>query len=74
MKTHDFFGKINNVASLLQSQAYDLTRDMDEARALYIETVYHAKKNSNNFNQGISFKDWILSIMMMVFRGVSPSS
>lgn len=66
MNSPNFYNQLNQVASILQIKAFDLTSDMDKARALYLETVYLAEKNSSNFRQGINFKDWILQIMRTI--------
>ena len=67
MAGSDFYGKLNKAASFLQLTAYELTNNMDEARMLYLETVYLAEKRKKNLKPGNDFKKWIGNIMKSAF-------
>ena len=68
MINREFYRKLNREASTLQTLAYKLTRDMEPARQLYLETIFQAEKNSIHFKREKSFKAWIIAIMKAVFQ------
>ncbi|MEM9819926.1 MAG: RNA polymerase sigma factor [Bacteroidota bacterium] len=67
MSTLEFYTNFNNVTTILQSFAYNLTQNMEDARDLYQETAYRAIKNRDKFNPGTNFKAWLMTIMKNIF-------
>ena len=67
MSTIEFYGKFDSIAGLLQRFAYNLTKNMEDARDLYQETAFRAIKNKEKFNPGTNFKAWIMTIMKNIF-------
>lgn len=67
MSTLEFYSNFNNVTAILQSFAYNLTQNMEDARDLYQETAYRAIKNKEKFNPGTNFKAWLMTIMKNIF-------
>jgi len=67
MSTLEFYANFNNVTTILQSFAYNLTQNMEDARDLYQETAYRAIKNKEKFNPGTNFKAWLMTIMKNIF-------
>jgi len=67
MSTQDFYQNINQIYNPLQSFALGLTKNMDDARDLFQETVFKALKNKDKFNLGTNFKAWIMTLMRNTF-------
>ncbi len=67
MSTLDFYGQFNNLTNVLQSFAYKLTNNMEDARDLYQETAHRAIKNKEKFTPGTNFKAWLMTIMKNIF-------
>lgn len=67
MSTMEFYGKFDSIAGLLHRFAYNLTKNMEDARDLYQETAFRAIKNKEKFNPGTNFKAWIMTIMKNIF-------
>lgn len=67
MSTVEFYTKFDSIAGLLQRFAYNLTKNMEDARDLYQETAFRAIKNKEKFNPGTNFKAWIMTIMKNIF-------
>lgn len=67
MSTVEFYTKFDSIANLLQRFAYNLTKNMEDARDLYQETAFRAIKNKEKFNPGTNFKAWIMTIMKNIF-------
>jgi len=67
MSNLDFYTDFNKVTTVLQSFAYNLTQNIEDARDLYQETAYRAIKNKEKFNPGTNFKAWLMTIMKNIF-------
>ena len=67
MSTIEFQTKFQELSHLLQSFAYHLTRDFEESKDLYQETVFRALKNRDKFMPGTNFKAWLYTIMKNIF-------
>lgn len=67
MSTQDFYQNIDSIYSPLQSFALGLTKNMDDARDLFQETVFKALKNKDKFSIGTNFKAWIMTLMRNTF-------
>lgn len=71
MESKNFYSQFDKVASILQTLAYDLTKDMDRARALYLETAYRADKQKFELKKYGSFKEWIIPMMKAIFLEIN---
>jgi len=67
MSNNDFYAQIDSVSSPLHNFALSLTRDMEDSRDLFQETVFKALKNKDKFRMGTNFKAWILTLMRNTF-------
>lgn len=67
MSHSDFDLRLDKMSSLLQSFAYSLTKNSDDARDLYQETAYRALTNRDKFRTGTNFKAWLFTIMKNIF-------
>ncbi|MBK8555421.1 MAG: RNA polymerase sigma factor [Lewinellaceae bacterium] len=67
MNTLEFNSKLNTLASLLHSFAYNLTKNSEDAKDLYQETAFRALSNRDKFQPGTNFKAWIFTIMKNIF-------
>jgi len=67
MSTTEFSANFNGVSSLLNAFAYNLTKNVDDARDLFQETAYRAFKNQEKFRPGTNFKAWLMTIMKNIF-------
>ncbi len=67
MSTQDFYQNIDGIYTPLQSFALGLTKNMDDARDLFQETVFKALKNKDKFSMGTNFKAWIMTLMRNTF-------
>lgn len=55
------------MASLLNAFAYNLTKNVEDARDLFQETAYRAITNKDKFRPGTNFKAWLFTIMKNIF-------
>lgn len=55
------------MTNLLQSFAYNLTKNMDDAKDLFQETAFRAITNRDKFRPGTNFKAWLFTIMKNIF-------
>ena len=67
MSTNDFYAQINKIESPLSNFALSLTRDLEDSKDLFQETVFKALKNKDKFRIGTNFKAWILTLMRNTF-------
>jgi len=67
MSTSDFYAQINAISSPLNNFALSLTRNMDESKDLFQETIFKALKNKDKFKIGTNFKAWVLTLMRNTF-------
>src|SRR5664279_2344243 len=54
-------------AEFLKPFAITLTRDSEEAKDLFQETLYRAIANSDKYNVGTNIKAWLYTIMRNIF-------
>lgn len=67
MSHTEFYSKINELSSLLHSFAYNLTKNVEEAKDLFQETTYRALTNQEKFRHGTNLKAWLFTIMKNIF-------
>lgn len=67
MSSIEFNDNLNKMANLLQSFAYSLTKNTEDARDLYQETAYRAITNREKFRPGTNLKAWLFTIMKNIF-------
>lgn len=67
MTSLEFNNKLNGLTSLLHSFAYNLTKNMEDAKDLYQETAFRALSNREKFQPGTNFKAWMFTIMKNIF-------
>lgn len=67
MSTNDFYAQIFKIESPLSNFALSLTRDLEDSKDLFQETVLKALKNKDKFRIGTNFKAWILTLMRNTF-------
>ena len=67
MTAVEFNSSFNKMATLLQSFAYNLTKNMEDAKDLFQETAYRAITNRDKFRDGTNFKAWLFTIMKNIF-------
>jgi len=67
MSTIEFYTKIDVLKSALNSFAYNLTKNSDDAQDLFQETAFRAISNKEKFRPGTNFKAWMFTIMKNIF-------
>ena len=67
MSAIDFNNKLNDLSGLLHSFAYNLTKNVEDAKDLYQETAYRAVTNRDKFRPGTNLKAWLFTIMKNIF-------
>ncbi len=67
MSTFEFNTRLDQLTALLYSFAYNLTKNMEEAKDLFQETSLRALSNRDKFHPGTNFKAWMLTIMKNIF-------
>ncbi len=67
MSTSDFYTQIDMITSPLNNFALSLTRNLEDSRDLFQDTVYKALKNKDKFKIGTNFKAWVLTLMRNTF-------
>lgn len=67
MSSIEFNDRLNQMASLLHSFAYSLTKNTEDARDLYQETAFRALTNREKFRPGTNLKAWLFTIMKNIF-------
>lgn len=67
MSTLEFNNKFYDLTSSLNSFAYNLTKNTEDAKDLYQETAFRAMTNSDKFMPGTNFKAWLFTIMKNIF-------
>ncbi|NJK82950.1 MAG: RNA polymerase sigma factor [Saprospiraceae bacterium] len=55
------------MSSILNSFAYNLTKNVEDAKDLYQETAFRAMTNREKFRPGTNFKAWLFTIMKNIF-------
>ncbi len=67
MSTLEFHSRFEQLSNLLHSFAYNLTKNVEDARDLFQETAYRAITNKEKFRPGTNFKAWTFTIMKNIF-------
>ena len=67
MSTIEFDNKFNALSASLNSFAYNLTKNVDDAKDLFQETAFRAIANRDKFRPGTNFKAWLFTIMKNIF-------
>ena len=67
MSTIEFNNKFQQMTSLLQAFAYNLTKNQEDAKDLFQETAFRAMTNREKFRPGTNFKAWLFTIMKNIF-------
>lgn len=67
MSTIEFDSKFDHLTSSLNSFAYNLTKNQEDAKDLYQETAFRAMTNREKFRPGTNFKAWTFTIMKNIF-------
>ena len=67
MSTIEFNTKFDSLTNSLQSFAYNLTKNSEDAKDLFQETAYRAMTNKEKFRPGTNFKAWLFTIMKNIF-------
>ncbi len=67
MSAIDFNTNFDKQASMLQAFAYNLTKNVEDAKDLFQETAYRAIVNRDKFRPGTNFKAWLFTIMKNIF-------
>ena len=67
MSTIEFDHKLNELTGNLESFAYKLTKNQEDAEDLFQETAYRAITNREKFRPGTNFKAWMFTIMKNIF-------
>lgn len=55
------------MSAILNSFAYNLTKNTEDAKDLFQETAYRALTNRDKFRPGTNFKAWLFTIMKNIF-------
>jgi RNA polymerase sigma-70 factor (ECF subfamily) len=63
----EFFTEFNRLTTLLNSFAYNLTKNSEDAKDLYQETAFRAMTNRDKFRPGTNLKAWLFTIMKNIF-------
>lgn len=67
MSSNEFSFKLNGLTTLLHSFAYNLTKNVEDAKDLYQETAFRALYNRDKFQPDTNFKAWMFTIMKNIF-------
>jgi RNA polymerase sigma-70 factor (ECF subfamily) len=67
MSQPEFYSRFDQMSVLLHSFAYNLTKNVEDAKDLFQETAYRAMTNSDKFRPGTNFKAWLFTIMKNIF-------
>lgn len=63
----EFNNRFEQMSTLLHSFAYNLTKNVEDAKDLYQETAFRAMTNREKFRPGTNFKAWLFTIMKNIF-------
>ena len=67
MTTIEFDHMLTNNTEFLKPFAITLTRDNEQAKDLFQETLYRALANREKYNSGTNIKAWLYTIMRNIF-------
>ena len=63
----EFNSQLDQLTKLLHAFAYNLTKNVEDAKDLFQETAYRALTNREKFRAGTNFKAWMFTIMKNIF-------
>jgi len=67
MSTFEFQDHFDQLSSVLHTFAYNLTKNVEDAKDLFQETAFRAMSNKEKFQAGTNFKAWLFTIMKNIF-------
>lgn len=67
MSTIEFDNRLDEMSVKLNAFAYNLTKNVEDAKDLFQETAYRAITNREKFRPGTNFKAWLFTIMKNIF-------
>ncbi|MEM6394826.1 MAG: RNA polymerase sigma factor [Bacteroidota bacterium] len=67
MSQIEFNAQFDQMTGMLQSFAYNLTKNAEDAKDLYQETAFRAMTNRDKFRMGTNLKAWLFTIMKNIF-------
>jgi len=67
MSPGEFDTRFDQLSALLQSFAYNLTKNSEDAKDLFQETAFRAMTNRDKFRPGTNLKAWLFTIMKNIF-------
>ena len=67
MSTIEFDNRLDEMSSKLNAFAYNLTKNVEDAKDLFQETAFRAITNREKFRPGTNFKAWLFTIMKNIF-------
>jgi len=67
MTQREFYSEFSRLTTLLNSFAYKLTKNSEDAKDLYQETAFRAMSNRDKFRPGTNLKAWLFTIMKNIF-------
>ena len=67
MSTIEFQERLNQLSSVLNTFAYNLTKNVEDAKDLFQQTAFRALSNKEKFRPGTNFKAWLFTIMKNIF-------
>lgn len=67
MSQLEFYSHLDKISNLLNAFAYNLTKNVEDAKDLFQETAYRALTNREKFRPGTNFKAWSFTIMKNIF-------
>ncbi len=67
MSTVEFCDRFDQMTPVLNTFAYNLTKNSEDAKDLYQETAFRAITNKEKFRVGTNFKAWLFTIMKNIF-------
>lgn len=67
MSPLEFNARFDQLSVLLQSFAYNLTKNTEDAKDLFQETAFRAMTNREKFRPGTNLKAWLFTIMKNIF-------
>lgn len=67
MSAPEFNNRLQELSGVLQSFAYSLTKNTEDAKDLFQETAFRAMTNREKFRPGTNLKAWLFTIMKNIF-------
>lgn len=67
MSTIEFRSNLDYLTDALHAFAYNLTKNMEDAKDLYQETAFRALNNQDKYRADTNFKAWTFTIMKNIF-------